>query len=76
MFYYQIRYICYNLAMKEVSHKDIATYVNKSINTINGWTNKFPELLELVKIGAFCKKNDLDITSIKKLAELKKMFKD
>ena len=60
---------------KEVTHKEIAEYIDKSVNTVNGWTNKFPKLLELVKIGAFCKKNDLSIEKITKLIEVQNMFK-
>ena len=59
---------------KETTHKEIAEHLGKSVNTINGWTNKFPELLELCKIGIFCKKNDLDIEKIKKIIEVKQMF--
>ena len=61
--------------MKNIANADIAEYTDKSINTINGWKSKFPKLSEIVKLGAFCKKNDLDIEKIKKLVEIKEMIK-
>lgn len=59
---------------KDITYKELSEYLGKSLNTINGWKNKFPELLELCKLGFFCKKNDLDIEKIKKLIEVKQMF--
>jgi hypothetical protein len=62
--------------MKEATHKEISEYIGKSLNTVNGWTNKFPKLLAIVKLGAFCKKNNLNIEKIKKLVELQEMIKE
>ena len=62
--------------MENITNKDIAEYTDKSVNTINGWKNKFPKLLELVKIGAFCKKNNITIEKIKKCVELQELAKD
>lgn len=59
---------------KDISTREIADYLEKSSNTISGWSSKFPKLLELCRIGYFCKKNDLDIEKIKKLIEVKQMF--
>jgi len=59
--------------MKEIQYKDIAEYTGKSINTIKGWKVKFPALLELVKLGAFCKKNNITMEMIKSCIEIKKM---
>ena len=59
--------------MEKVTNKDIAKYLGKSINTINGWKGKFPEMLELTKTGAFCKKNNITIEMIKNCIELKEM---
>jgi len=59
--------------MKNVSNKDISEYTDKSINTINGWKSKFPKLLDLVKTGAFCKKNNISIEMIKNCVELKEL---
>jgi|LGOV01.1.fsa_nt_gb hypothetical protein len=60
---------------KQVSYKEIGDYLGKSENTIKGWKQKFPVLLEFVKVGAFCKHNDLDIGKITKLIELQEMIK-
>lgn len=54
-----------------ITHKDIAEYIGKSTDTINGWTLRQPKLLELVKLGMTCKDYDLDANKIKKLANLK-----
>ena len=59
--------------MKEIQYKDIAEYTNKSLSTIKGWKVKFPQLLELTKTGAFCKKNNITIEMIKNCIELKEM---
>jgi len=59
--------------MEKVTNKDIANYLGKSVNTINGWKGKFPEMLELTKTGAFCKKNNITIEMIKNCIELKEM---
>lgn len=57
-----------------ISPEELGSYLGKSKNTISGWNSKFPKLLELCKLGLFCKQNDLDIEKIKKLIELKQMF--
>ena len=59
--------------MKKVTNKEIAEYLGKSVNTVNGWKGKFPQLLELVKTGAFCKKNNITIEHIKKCVELQEL---
>ncbi len=62
--------------MKEIIYKDIANYINKSEQTIRGYKVNNPELLKILKLGAFCKKNDLDIEKIKSIIEFKeKMMK-
>jgi transposase len=61
--------------MEKITNKDIANYLGKSINTINGWKGKFPELLELTKTGAFCKKNNITIEMIKSCVELQRLAK-
>lgn len=61
--------------MKKVSNQELADMVNKSVVTINGWKSRFPELLELLKIGAFCKKNNITIEKLKKCAELQELAK-
>ncbi len=57
--------------MEKVSNDDIGGYIGKATNTVKGWTSKFPELYELVKLGAFCKKNNLNEEKITKLVNFK-----
>ena len=59
--------------MEKVTNKDIANYLDKQVSTINGWTSRNPKLLELTKVGAFCKKNNITIEMIKNCIELKEM---
>lgn len=62
--------------MKDITYKEIAKDLGKSTNTITSWKQKFPLLLEYVKLGAFCKKNNLDTEKIKKLIELQNIIKE
>ncbi|MDQ7067764.1 MAG: hypothetical protein Q9M40_07215 [Sulfurimonas sp.] len=59
----------------QITNKYIADNIDKSLDTVNGWKQRQPKLLELVKLGAFCKKNDLDIEKIKKLVEVQEAVK-
>jgi len=59
--------------MKNITYKEIAAYTEKSANTIKGWKIKFPKLLEVVKLGAFCKKHNISIEQIKKCIELQEI---
>ena len=61
--------------MIKITYKDIAHYTNKKEGTIKHWKRINPELLELCKTGAFCKKNNIDIDTIKKLISLQEMLK-
>jgi len=61
---------------KKVLYKDIAEMLGKNEQTIKGWKTRFPMLLEIVKLGALCKVNDLDAEKIIKLSELQEMLKD
>ena len=56
--------------------KDISNYVKKNENTISGWSTKQPDLLEIVKLGAFCKKNNISIQMIKSCVVLQEMVKN
>jgi len=62
--------------MEKVTYKEIANYVDKSEATIKGWKVKHPQLLELTKLGAFCKKNNITMEHIKKCMELKEIVKN
>lgn len=57
-------------------YKDIAEMLGKNEQTIKGWKNKFPVLLEVVKLGALCKANELDAEKIIKLSELQEILKE
>ena len=61
--------------MKKVTNDDIANYTNKKVGTINHWSRIAPGLLELCRIGAFCKKNNITIDMIKNCIELKEIAK-
>ena len=60
---------------KKVTNKELAELIGKSEQTIKGWKSRFPELLEIVRLGALCKVNDLDSEQIIKLSELKDVIK-
>ncbi|MCK5111048.1 MAG: hypothetical protein KAQ94_05955 [Arcobacteraceae bacterium] len=62
--------------MKDINNNDIVEYTGKSYSTIAGWSSKQPKLIEVVKLGSFCKKNNLDIDKIKKLIAVQDMIKD
>ena len=61
--------------MKDTTYKELAEALNKSEATLKNWKQKFPVLLEYVKIGAFCKKNNITIEKLKKCAELQELAK-
>ena len=61
--------------MKNIIYKDIAEIIGKSEQTIRGYKVNNPNLLELLKIGAFCKKNNITIEKLKKCAELQELAK-
>jgi len=60
--------------MKKVSNQELADYIDKSINTINGWQARQPNLLEIARIGLYCKNNGLDLEKIDKLIEVQKLL--
>jgi len=60
--------------MKKVTNSDIANYLNKQVSTINGWSSRHQELLELCKLGAICKKNDINQEQLSKMIEVKEVF--
>jgi len=59
---------------KKVPYKEIAQMLDKNEQTIKGWKNRFPKLLEIVKLGALCKVNNLDANKIIKLSELQEVI--
>jgi hypothetical protein len=60
----------------KITNKDIAEYIDKSIDTINGWKQRQPKLLEAVRTGIFCEKNNLDIDKINKLVAVQEAVRD
>ena len=56
---------------KQLTYKEIGNYIGKSENTVKGWKQKFPELLELVIAGIICKENNLSVEALDKLTELR-----
>jgi hypothetical protein len=62
--------------MEKVTYKDIAKYLKKSDTTIKSWSSRYPEMLELTKLGAFCKKNNITIEDIKGCVKMKELAKD
>jgi len=62
--------------MKNITYKEIAQNLDKTEGTIKNWKKNHPVLLEYVKLGAFCKKNDLDIEKIKKLVDIRDSIKE
>ncbi len=60
----------------KITYKDIADLTKKTESAIKQWKKNNPDLLDLCKLGAFCKKNELDIEQIKKLLDMKRSFID
>jgi len=67
--------ICYNWSMKKVDRKEIAEYLGKTTQTVSGWKQKQPRLLELVRLGMLCIKNEINEEKLNKLTELQEMIK-
>ena len=61
--------------MKNITYKEIAEDLEKTEGTIKNWKKNHPILLEYVKLGAFCKKNNITMEHIKKCMELKEIVK-
>jgi len=61
--------------MKNITYKEIAKDLGKTEGTIKNWKSNHPILLEYVKLGAFCKKNNITIEHIKKCVELQELVK-
>ncbi|MFW0695673.1 hypothetical protein ACN09X_04695 [Aliarcobacter butzleri] len=57
--------------MDKATNKDISEYIGKELNTVKGWSSKFPELYNLVRLGMFCQKNNIKEEDIKDLVEFK-----
>ena len=60
--------------VKNITLKDVAKNIHKSYSTIRGYKKNNPDLLEVLKLGTFCKENNLDIEEVKKILEIKEYF--
>ena len=54
-----------------VTYKEIGNFVNKKEPTLKSMHKNNPQQLEILKIGALCKKYNISIEDIKLLIELK-----
>jgi hypothetical protein len=61
--------------MKNVTNSDISLYTGRSLSTVAGWSSKQQKMLELIRLGALCKKNGLDEEKIRSLIEVKELIK-
>lgn len=59
----------------KIIYKEIAEYTNKTEQGIKQMKNNNPEQLELLKIGALCKKYNINIDDLKILIEMKEKLK-
>lgn len=55
-----------------ITYKEIADYTNKVESTMKQMKKNNPEQLELLKIGAICKKYNIDLQDLKAVFEMKK----
>lgn len=55
-----------------ITYKEIADYTNKVESTMKQMKKNNPEQLELLRIGAICKKYNIDIKDLKALYDMKK----
>jgi len=60
---------------KRLTYKEIADMLGKNEQTIKGWKSRFPELLEIVQLGALCKANNINSNTIVKLTEIIEVIK-
>ena len=54
-----------------VTYKEIGNFVNKKEPTLKSMHKNNPQQLEILKLGALCKKYNISIEDIKLLIELK-----
>lgn len=60
----------YNFGMKNITNSDISLFTGRSNSTVAGWSSKQPQMLELIRLGALCKKNNIDEQTIRQIVEL------
>lgn len=59
----------------DITYKEIGNFCNKVESTIKQMKKNNPEQLELLKIGALCKKYNINIDDLKILVEMKEKLK-
>lgn len=55
----------------KITYKEIAELINQTEQNIKQLKNKQPEKLELYKLGALCKKYDINENDLVKLLDIK-----
>jgi hypothetical protein len=58
-----------------ITYKEIGEYCNKVESTMKQMKKNNPEQLELLKMGALCKKYNITIEDLKALNEMKEKLK-
>lgn len=56
----------------DITYKEIANYTNKVESTMKQMKKNNPEQLELLKIGAICKKYNINMQDLNAINEMKK----
>ena len=59
---------------KKVTYKEIAEIIGKNEQTIKGWKQRSPALLEIVKLGAFCKINNITQEKLLHLSKVQQLL--
>ncbi len=62
--------------MAKIKYKEIANLINKSESTIKGYKLNNPQLLELLKLGSYCKVNNITLNDLDMLIQFKKIQKE
>lgn len=60
--------------MNKATLKDISIYIDKSYNTVKGWTTRQPKLKEICLLGMTCKKNNIDLSKLLQLIKTSETF--
>ena len=58
-----------------ITYKEIADYTNKVESTMKQMKKNNPQQLELLEMGALCKKYNINIDDLKALNEMKEKLK-
>lgn len=58
-----------------ITYKEIGEYINKVESTMKQMKKNNPKQLELLKIGAICKKYNIELKDLKALIQMKEEIK-